>query len=38
VTEPINGSKIADLVSAQSRILAELSRQIAENIRSLSSR
>ena len=36
VTEPISGNTIADLVSAQSRVLAELSRRIAENIRDLS--
>jgi uncharacterized lipoprotein YmbA len=35
ITEPINGSNIEDLVSAQSRILVELSRQIAESIRTL---
>jgi uncharacterized protein len=35
LTEPINGSAIADLVSAQSRILVQFSRQIAESIRTL---
>ncbi len=35
ITEPINGSDISDLVSAQSRILAQFSRQIAESIRTL---
>jgi uncharacterized protein len=35
ITEPIKGSDIEALVSAQSRILEQFSRQIAESIRTL---
>jgi uncharacterized lipoprotein YmbA len=37
ITEPVNGSAVEDLVSAQSRILEQFSRQIAESIRTLAS-